>query len=570
MKVMFFSLHAAIWQHSAIENRLIREVSKNHIESVFVTCGGTFPQHCTCYSAYNLSLDSPRSLKDQICAKCIKCADVLNRANKAKHIILSAFSTQRHEKLAQRLLSSINQKNYLQLKILGVPVGKIATYECFLRYKKMTSCLNEEEWNFYKEYLRNALLSLFAFRAVYAQENPSKIFFYSPQYVVNGVCARFAELKGTLTYFIEGSSNNAERYKALRIWNWRKYGLENPALKTWPQSKFRVNAQDLRRVTDHFKELFAANSFAVYSAPAKEHVNIRAYYKIPKDAKVILATLSSFDEAYSAFLIEKFPEEKTASKVYPSQFEWIKNTMNILNQCRNTFLIVRLHPRDFPNKREAYRSEQADVWQSILGSPPHNVRVNAPADNISLYSMLNQVDVLLTGWSATGVEALVFGVPVVSYDSRLPSFPADIHFSGRSRHEYVGNFHKALATPKSLTLSFNAYLWLAACFSLGTVKVSSLRDRGHPAFLARCLPSRLRKHFDKISATWSDYKDSVGDIDEEYEANRFLRLINEDEDDLLEKEVQLRALQREDELFKVFRSEIAKLSENIQIAKMAV
>jgi hypothetical protein len=62
----------------------------------------------------------------------------------------------------------------------------------------------------------------------------------------------------------------------------------------------------------------------------------------------------------------------------------------------------------------------------------------------------------------------------------------------------------------------------------------------------------------------------VGDIDEEYEANRFLRLINEDEDDLLEKEVQLRALQREDELFKVFRSEIAKLSENIQIAKMAV
>jgi len=570
MKVMFFSLHAGIWQHSAIENRLIREVSKSNMESVFVTCGGTFPQHCTCYSAFNVSLDGPRSLKDQICSQCINCAKVLSRANGAKHIILSEFSTQKHAKLAQRLIASINRNNYLQLQVLQVPVGKIATYECFLRYKKMTSCLNEEEWQFYKEYLRNALLSLFAFREIYAQEKPNKIFFYSPQYVVNGVCARFAELKGAATYFVEGSSNNAERYKALRIWNWKKYGLENPTLQTWPRSKFRVNQQDLRRVTDHFYELFAANSFAVYSAPAKQHVDIRAYYNIPCNAKVILATLSSFDEAYSAYLIEKFPRSKVASSVYPNQFEWIKDTINRLDQFPNTVLIVRLHPRDFSNKREAHRSEQADVWQEILGKPPRNVRINKPEDNISLYSMLNQVDVVLTGWSATGVEALVFGVPTVSYDSSLPSFPADIHLSGNSIKEYISNIRKALGMPKSLMLSFNAYLWLAASFSLGTIKVAPLSERRHAGLLARCLPSILRKHLDKLNIAWSDYIDSHASIEQPYDAKRFVRFLNEDEDDLLQAEVRLRPLLREDELYRVFRAEIAKLAGNVEIARIAV
>ena len=127
--------------------------------------------------------------------------------------------------------------------------------------------------------------------------------------------------------------------------------------------------------------------------------------------------------------------------------------------------------RDYPNKRENVQSEQAMRWEILLAKRPSNVIVNTPQEQIALYNILEEIDVLLTGWSATGVEALAYGVPVVTYDEGLPSYPGEIHLTGRYVQEYFANIDRALSLGRDVTRSVGAFKWLAASFSLGTIRI---------------------------------------------------------------------------------------------------
>lgn len=472
MKVLFYSLNAAIWPHALPENRLVRELTGRGCETVYVSCGSTFPVHCTSYSASSMPPDAPRAAKNKVCRACNRNADILAQANGARHLVLKNFLTAEDEQRIDALMAGVTRDNYADFRFEDVDVGLATTYELFLLFKKMSTRLNDYEWDYYRIYLRNSLQSLIGFSRIYAQEKPDIVFFYSPQYGANGVCAAYAGLQGASVYFVEGSSSNSERYKALRIWEWGAHGLVNPALRHWQTVKDKVSVSDVRRVRGHFDELLDAKSFAVYSAPVAKHFRLRQHFSIPDTAKILLATLSSFDEAYAAFVIGKFPARKVQSPVFTNQFEWIKSTIARLGGRDDVHVIIRVHPRDYPNKRDPRQSEQAALWEEMFGELPSNIVVNWPQDGISLYNMLAQVDAVITGWSATGTEALAFGVPVVTYDRHLPSFPADIHFTGESEEAYYANIEMALDRGHGPDLAAGALRWLAASFSMGTVQIT--------------------------------------------------------------------------------------------------
>jgi hypothetical protein len=472
MKVMFYSLNAAIWPHALPENRLVRELTARGCETTYVSCGKTFSVHCTSYSASSMPPDASRALKNKVCQSCERNAEILVRANGARHLKLRDFLTSEDDAHIDALLSKVTPDNYAEFRYKDVDVGRATTYELFLLFKKMSTRLNDYEWNYYRIYLRNSLQSLIGFSRIYAREKPDAVFFYSPQYGANGVCAAYASLHGSSVYFVEGSSSNSERYKALRVWEWTKHGLVNPGLAHWQAVKNKLDVDDVRRVTGHFEELLNAKSFAVYSAPVSSQFSLRKRFNIPEKSKILLATLSSYDEAYAAYIINKFPTRKVQSPVFANQFEWIRHTISRLGGRNDLHIIVRVHPRDYPNKRDPRQSEQAELWERMFAQLPPNVIVNWPQDGISLYNMLRQVDAVITGWSATGTEALAFGVPVVTYDRHLPSYPPDIHFTGESEEEYYANIEKALAHGHGRDIAAAALRWLAVSFSIGTVQIT--------------------------------------------------------------------------------------------------
>lgn len=564
MKALFYSLHAAIWRHAAVENRLVSELTKRGCETVYVTCGGTFPEHCTSYSAEGVGLEAPRKAKDRICQTCRCNARLLAAGNKARHLNLRDFVSEEDEHCIDTLMSTVVRENYMRFQHLDVDVGRITSYECFLLYKKMSEKLSEEEWTYYRVYLRNALQSLLGFAKIFAEERPDIVFFYSPQYGVNGVCAQYAAIHGARTYFIEGSASNAERYTALRVWDWEEHGLMNPALKHWPSVRNRIGTEDVRRVTGHFCELFDARSYAVYSAPAAGALNLRSRFQVPPAAKVLLATLSSFDEAYAAFVIGKFPSRKVHSPVYANQFEWIKDTIARLAGRKDICLIIRIHPRDYPNKRDSRQSEQAALWEGMFAQLPKNVRVNWPQDGVSLYDMLDQVDAVVTGWSATGTEAMVFGVPVVTYDRYLPSYPSDIHFSGETVEEYFENIDRAIKTSEE-KIAFEGYRWLAASFSMGTVKLDPLNEQPQKILKSKLLPRFIEKRIRLIIEKKEKEKDVKGGFVTREEADRFFEMIKKGEKSLYESILRKRSVLGEASINKTIKDEIWSLFQRRKI-----
>ena len=397
MRIVFFSVHAAIWPHALPENRLVRELMEAGHEITYVTCNRAFRDHCTSMSAYGYEPSLPDYRKDEVCRACVKNADILAAGNGARHIQLASYVTEDDEREVEAFAARVSAGAYLDAVWEGIPIGKLASYELFLKYKKMSTVLLEDEWDYFQTYLKNSLRSGLGFKKILAEIKPDVVFCYSPQYAVNGVSAELAVKSGATVYFEEGSSNNAERYQALRVWDWGKNGLLNPALLHWHEGESRVSGTDVARVNGHFDELFAGTSFAAYSSPLQSDFSSREFFEVPEGAKLLLATLSSFDEAFAAVVIEKFPQSKLKSNVFKNQFEWIEKTFDYIEGRDDIFLVVRVHPRDYPNKRESVQSEQAAHWEKILAKRPKNVAINWPQQNISLYNILSDIDAVLTG-----------------------------------------------------------------------------------------------------------------------------------------------------------------------------
>lgn len=472
MKILFYSLNAAIWPHALPENRLVKELVQAGHDVTYVTCGSSFKSHCASRLAHGISLAADQKEKDRVCLTCNRNAAILAQSNRARSLRLSDHITPEDIEKAASLTAQVDRASYSKFEWMGVQVGKLASYELLLTFKKMSEALNDHEWSYWQAYIENSLLSLSGFARIYDEIKPQMVFMYSPQYGMNGVCASYAENQGSRVFFIEGSASNSERYEALRIWDWSTHGLVNPALSYWRLAS-RLSSSEIKRVGSHFRELLRGKSFAVYSQPLSgRRLSLREFFGIAPETKVILLTLSSFDEAYAAWWIGRFPDSKVRSDVFNDQFDWVRQTIAAMSSRDDVVLVIRVHPRDFPNKREAVQSEQAQIWMDMFASAPANVRINWPSDQISLYDVLREVDVVVTGWSATGVEALALGIPVVTYDQNLPSYPADVHLTGRSSAKYFANIDRALAGGRGARRAADAFRWLGLSFSRGVIRIT--------------------------------------------------------------------------------------------------
>jgi hypothetical protein len=470
-KIMFISPHAGIWPHALPESFLAKCLDPLLFDVSRIKCDGTFSSHCTVMEAHSLEIQEIQKLKDVICKQCKGNAEILRTSYAGKDFVISNYLSKEDEAEVERNFSALNKADIQKLTYHGVEVGKIAAYEVLIKFKKTSLNFNDMEFLYYETYIKNALLSLMAFIKIYNEEQPDILIAYSPQYAVLGVCARYFELKGKKIYFIEGSSNIEERYGALRIWDWTEFGLTNPALTYWDDFVSKTLLKlDYTRVEKHINRLLNASSFSVYSAPASGQFDMRKHFHIPPKVKVVLAAMSSYDEVYSAYYINRFPNTKYISNVFKDQLEWIKATINFFLEHPELFLIIRIHPRTFPSERNVVMAQEQMELAAILANLPNNVGVNLPTDKISIYDLYSQIDLLATGWSATGVEAMTFNVPVITYDQNLPSYPASIHYTGKSQKEYYNNLIKAVSVGKCVTTSDESRRWLAFSMSVGVVR----------------------------------------------------------------------------------------------------
>jgi hypothetical protein len=135
------------------------------------------------------------------------------------------------------------------------------------------------------------------------------------------------------------------------------------------------------------------------------------------------------------------------------------------------FFIIRLHPRLQSNKRESVTSDELREWTDLFLCLPSNVAVDYPSEKRSISNYFEQIDLLITGWSSTAIDALAQGVPAISYDKNVSWFPRTTVFAADSVASYeqaILNYVKTGRTQENID---NAFGWLYHRIIRGVIRV---------------------------------------------------------------------------------------------------
>jgi hypothetical protein len=498
IRVVVFDIFSGIWPHTLLLDKVIGQLDPNKFEVVHVSCGSLFEKFCNVMESRKKTLDPKTNLSKLDCLDCnfsAKTSSVFisskGLSKRSTAIRLSDLWSEELEALAVSEMTSILNREYDENYLLnGVPVVKFALYETIIKFKKLDLDFSLSEKSYLDSQISNNVRVLLATQEFFASDSQFDLaLFHSPEYGVNNTVSSVANSIGIATYSIRGSSNLSEMNTSAMIWRWDYKPETQPAFRNWHKyQELAITKGDLRRAQAHVEQLKIGKSPFVYSAAQSQKAlskDALLMLGVPVGKRVVVLSLSSTDETVAGKIIGRGHKTSFPGTVFDSQFNWVKATIEWASQRSDLVLIVRLHPRDLPNKRDSLESRQHSIWLDLLSNLPENCILNHPNQQIPFADICGVSDVLVTGWSSTALEALMMGVPVVTYDQALPEFPSSIHLSGSTKVEYFSNLDIALLQGESQreALKINAESWLVHSLVRGAVSLSgrffeSLRTSG--------------------------------------------------------------------------------------------
>ena len=117
--------------------------------------------------------------------------------------------------------------------------------------------------------------------------------------------------------------------------------------------------------------------------------------------------------------------------------EWLTNTVEQVGGRSDVELVIRIHPAEIRIRGWETREPVAAFLRQRFPAMPNNVRVIAPDDDLSSYSLMESADAGLVFTSTSGLELALFGKPVIvagltHYRGKGFTVDADSHESHRT------------------------------------------------------------------------------------------------------------------------------------------
>lgn len=442
MRIISFSPYLGIWQHSLPESLFLDALKEKH-EIFHLQCNGLFAQHCVTMSSYGIEINSSEKEKNKVCTECKKNKAVLNAVFDFKKLLIEDFIDSEKKIVIEETIKNITKENYMDFYLDNIPIGKYAYYIVSLNYKKNSYLMTDIEFKEYLVNLRNSLFSYYLAIEVIKEIKPQGAVIYNTHYPTNRVFADVLINHGIVPYYLHAGPNIHQRLNSLYIGKNHYYQMQRNQFHHWQKIKNKqTNPETFKFVHEHYSELITAQNPFVYSSSINNNKsNLREYYKIDESKKVVLLTMSSFDERFASETIGILNKE--TDLIFESQNAWLQHVTDFFSRNKDLFLIIRVHPREFPNKREGVLSENGIMLRKILSSLPENVVVNWPEEKISLYNLVSIIDLCLNFTSSVGKELIFFGVPVLTYVRNSQSYPIEINYYSNNKNEYF-NFVKNL------------------------------------------------------------------------------------------------------------------------------
>jgi hypothetical protein len=478
MKVLFFSPYANIWDHSLIEYGLAESLGDVGHEVALISCAGDLMPQCIATMELRLEFNQTDSGSKAICLGCQKRSSLLQaNFNGTKYIEFSDLISQDELVLIDRSLLTVTPANFINFTLENTLLGPVAFYEFSLKHKLRNLNLTANQFDEYKHQLRNVLKTQIAISNAIEEFSPDCVIVHNALYSTNRVVSLIAEQRGLKIFSIGGSQNFGQRQSSISLFSSPEAWISLSRSEAWEYySKSADFEIDIDSSTIHFESIMeGANPFTYSLGAIKNNDDeLRDFFGLKKYQKVCLATLSSEDEFFSANLIGVVPNLVFGETSFESQYDWLQFLITHFSKNPNLALIIRLHPREFPNKRDLQEAPSVANWKTLLQNLPKNVFVNWPEDNISVYQLAGITDLLLNWRSTIGIEFLALGIPVlVPSCSNVLSYPIEFNYVATNLQEYSDYIYSALEKGSSIENIRNAYLWISFLSNKAALPIKS-------------------------------------------------------------------------------------------------
>lgn len=475
-QLTIFSPFSNIWDHTYPEALIASGLQAEGWDISYLNCDGILGTHCVAMSAANVDEFSSASVKAQICRACHKRRDL-----SSTHFGFATTTIEKHlspedARTINSLVDSVSPTTWTDLEVDGYPVGRYAIYEMWLNNKLVSTVLPDELWPIYLGQLRNTLIAYFASLRYLEAKNPDAVMVYNDHYSVNHAFTAAARKLEIPSYSIHGGWHMVHRAESMSMMR-SDYTMadvfESPGWLAYREEPLESKTVEL--VAEHFDGLWAASSAFAYSSELEgtSATDLRLKFGIDQDSKVLLAAMSSEDELMGVQLIGVAPLSTSQKSLFADQFEWVKFLIDFASQNPEYHLIIRLHPRMFPNKRELIMSPVVADLMALQQNAPLNISFNVPADNVGLYDLVQIVDVLLNFRSSVGAELMAMGIPVVvPSNSNFYTYPNDINRIAHTKTEFVELINTAVIEGWSIENARKAFRWYGFLFDRVSVGFS--------------------------------------------------------------------------------------------------
>ena len=464
-KVLFFAPHSFIWVHAYPEALVAEALVSEGVDVHYVGCGKALSSWCVSMESTGRQESMPKIEKDKICVKCMQNKQHLIDHFGFSNSDLISYLTSDDSATIEQTLQTIRREDVVDYQIDGLDVGRASLYNFVInRKKQFDKNFSDSEWNDFLLSFRSSLISYYAGKRLLEKHQPQKVVFYSSSYSVNLVVRMQAEKLGMDCFSIYAGPNWHNRFQRMHISTKDSFTAYHQKLALWSKifKYLPATCEALESALVFNKALIVGKHVMVYGGGNRklQPIEIKEKWGIPSTSKVLFIATSSNDELYAAQSIKALPEKPMAA--FESQIEWIKSTIKYVEQRQDLSLIIRVHPREFPNRRETIFSEHSLQLKAMLSDLPDNVKVNWPDDGMSFYDWLEIIDVGLSSWSSAGKEFALWGIPHVSYTEDLSFYPKrDLGFVGETTSEYFKKIEYALGSGWSANRLLLAYRWLA-------------------------------------------------------------------------------------------------------------
>ncbi|MBI3529702.1 MAG: hypothetical protein HY067_17265 [Betaproteobacteria bacterium] len=500
MKVLFFSPYAGIWQHAMPEALVAAELQRSGADITYITCDGILSAGCGAMAAAGVSYTADMVTRQGICANCRQQRNLIVDSIRVETVSMDALIDSATLALIDQSVESITTHSMLEFSVEGFPLGRYALHDTIIRFK-LTDLIEVTPAAFehFKVSLKHVLMAFYVAKQALAKYKPDRIVTYNTQHSINYAFMNLAERNGIAVFGLHASGNMAKRLTGLYVFRRDMVVLYREMIRLF-EEKLRHIPSDvagIRDATDHYLALTSGRMIFVYSAPKHaKRFDVRSFFGVKPQQKVLLATLSSYDELFSS---QTMGVMKTYPLIFPSQIEWIGELIGWVKNRPDLFLIIRVHPREFPNRRDPLHSSHARALAETFENLPSNVKINWPTDNISLYDLAVETDVGLNGWSSAGKELAFLGIPVVLFASEILYYPASLNLLAKDKNNYFTRIDEALIEGWSIERIRLTYRWLALEYTLATIDISDGFDfqEVRAPFLRRIF-NRLKRLIDPL------------------------------------------------------------------------